>query len=147
MLKSIAQNPPGPRGRRIWPWFMAWVPVEALYSFGLLSFLLLGRVGVAIAVVLTVLLVCGAQSRQGSPGLLAGLGLPLCYVAFLNRNGPGVVCSSIPGGTNCTQESNSLVWLGVALVFLAVAAALFCGLNRQGALHSSGETHHPDSGG
>jgi hypothetical protein len=59
-------------------------------------------------------------------GLVAGVSVPLFYVALLNRNGPGMICSAIEGGgTACTEEMSPWPWSAARLAFLAVGASAF----------------------
>jgi hypothetical protein len=55
------------------------------------------------------------------PAALFGAGLPLLFVAYLNREGPGEVCHAIAGGESCTQEFNPLPWLVAGALVIAVA--------------------------
>jgi len=87
--------------------------------------LTIGLFVLPIAVVTTVLLVRRRQAGRGALGLVAGLALPLFYVALLNRDGPGMICSAIEGGTACTQEMSPWPWFAAGLVFLAVGTSAF----------------------
>jgi hypothetical protein len=120
MTKSNAQHAPD---RVAWRWYLAWAASGAVLSFGFLSFLLVGLAGSFVAMVTILLLALGSRSRRGAPGLLAGVGLPLLYVAFLNRDGPGNVCSSSSLAVQCTQETSPLPWLLMAGVLLLAGAA------------------------
>ena len=76
---------------------------------------------VAIAAVVLVLI---KQSHGGAPGLISGLGLPFLYIAYLNRSGPGEVCTTIGvNGSSCTDEWSPWPWfaIGVTLVFSGIA--------------------------
>lgn len=57
-------------------------------------------------------------------GVLAGLSLPVLYVAWLNRGGPGTVCHTLEGGEGCTEEWSPWPFLGVATLCLAAAGLL-----------------------
>jgi hypothetical protein len=41
--------------------------------------------------------------------------IPALYVAYLNRSGPGTICTSITGGQSCTDESSPWPWLAVGV--------------------------------
>jgi hypothetical protein len=62
------------------------------------------------------------RRQQAWPGIVAGLGVPLLYVGYLNRGGPGIVCTSWASGGECTQETSPWPWV-VAGLLLAVAGA------------------------
>lgn len=100
------------------PWFIAWAAVGAGYALGILAALSIGVLVLAVAVVATVVLARRPQARVGLTGLVSGLGLPLLYVAFLNRAGPGIVCTTTSTKSSCTDEWSPWPWLliGVALV-------------------------------
>ncbi|WNM29031.1 hypothetical protein RKE30_00720 [Streptomyces sp. Li-HN-5-11] len=106
----------------VWPWFCAWLAVGALGSLGLLSILTIGAYLLPVAVVAAGLLATRRGSRAGLAGVLSGLGVPLLYVAFLNRGGPGSVCTTTATGQSCADEYNPWLWLaaGVALLLAGV---------------------------
>ena len=64
------------------------------YALGILGALSIGPYVLVITVAATIVLATRTGSKVGLPGLVSGLGLPLFYVAFLNRSGPGTVCTS-----------------------------------------------------
>jgi hypothetical protein len=100
------------------PWFIAWAAVGAGYALGILAALSIGVLVLAVAAVATIVLARRPQARVGLTGLVSGLGLPLLYVAFLNRAGPGIVCTTTGTERSCTDEWSPWPWLliGVALV-------------------------------
>lgn len=103
------------------PWFFAWAAVGAGYAFGVLAILSIGIFVLAITVVVTVFLAREPRARSGLTGFISGLGLPLLYVAFLNRGGPGTVCA----GQSCTEEWSPWPWLLIGSLLVVVGAALF----------------------
>jgi hypothetical protein len=108
-----------------WRWFAAWVLVGGLYALSLLSMLTLGLFVLPIPLLATFLLGRHQQARPGMLGLVAGVSIPLFYVALLNRNGPGTICSAIEGGTACTEEMSPWPWLAASLALLAVGTGAF----------------------
>jgi hypothetical protein len=110
-----------------WRWFAAWLLVGGLYALSLLSMLSIGLFILPIAVLATVLLCRHSEALRGVPGLVAGIALPLFYVAALNRNGPGTICSAIDGGrgTMCTDELSPWPWLAAGVMFLALGTFVF----------------------
>ena len=91
-------------GARRWRWFVAWFLVGALYALAVLGALTIGIFVLPVAVVATVLLARVPTARIGSTGLVSGAGLPLLYVAWLNRDGPGTVCTSTSSSSSCIDE-------------------------------------------
>ena len=75
-------------------WFIAWMLTGAGYALGILGALSIGPYVLVITVAATIVLATRTGSRVGLPGLISGPSLPLFYVAFLNRSGPGTVCTS-----------------------------------------------------
>jgi hypothetical protein len=111
--------------------------VGAGLSFGVLAILSIGVSVLAITIVGTVFLARSSAARAGLAGLVSGLGLPLLYVAFLDRSGPGVVCTSIGGGTSCTDEWSPWPWLLIGAALLLVGLAWFIATSGRRARHQS----------
>src|ERR1035441_7753758 len=91
-------------GVRLWAWFGAWLLTGAAWALSLVVILSIGLFVIPLAIVATVLLARRTSWRPGLPGLIAGLGAPLFYVAYLNRAGPGNVCTAVARGTSCMKE-------------------------------------------
>ncbi|WP_329128994.1 hypothetical protein OG552_01945 [Streptomyces sp. NBC_01476] len=66
------------------------------------------------------------------PGLLSGAGVLPLYVAFLNRSGPGTVCTSTHGGQSCTDEYTPWPLLAAGLLLLLGGVLLHRQLLRRG---------------
>ena len=109
---------------REWRWYAAWLAVGALYAIAILGVFTIGVFVLPVAVVATVLLVRSPRSLLGRPGVLAGASFPLLYVAFLNRDGPGDVCSRNAHGGSCTQEWSPWPFLLLAAALIAVSVFL-----------------------
>jgi len=128
MTDTTPATPPpaaAPAGRlRPWLWFVAWFVVGALFCLGLLAIMTIGVFVLAVAVIAAIVLATRPGSARGLPGLLSGLALPVLYVAYLNRSGPGTVCHAISGGTECTDEWSPWPWLVIGLVLLAAGVVL-----------------------
>ena len=62
-------------------------------------------------------------------GLLCGAGVIPLYVAYLNRGGPGQVCTATDSAgtitSACVSESSPWPWLAAGLLLIATGAALF----------------------
>lgn len=106
----------------IWPWFCAWLVVGALGSLSLLTALTIGLYLLPVTMAAAAVLATRRGSSAGLTGLISGLGMPLLYVAFLNRGGPGNVCTTTGTGQSCVDEYNPWWWLaaGVALLLTGI---------------------------
>jgi hypothetical protein len=52
--------------------------------------------------------------------------MPCLYIAYLNRDGPGNVCTAYAhGGQSCTQEYSPLFWAGVAAALITTGLIMF----------------------
>jgi hypothetical protein len=89
-----------------------------------------------LPVLATVLLVRRQPATSGLPGLISGLGVPLLYVAYLNRAGPGTICTTVTGGQECNDEWSPWPWLAVGVILLALGVAVFVRRQRQASLQS-----------
>ena len=113
------------------PWFIAWAAVGAGYAFGVLGALSIGVFVLAIAAVATVVLARLPQARTGLTGLVSGLGLPLLYVAFLNRAGQGMVCTTTATSQSCTDEWSPWPWLLIGVALVVVGCVWFAVRSRR----------------
>jgi len=91
------------RSARTWPWFVAWMIVGVGYAFGLIEGLI-GLPLLIVGVIPVALLSRRPASMRGVAGVCSGLGLVPAYIAFLNRAGPGDVCSHVPNGSSCVSD-------------------------------------------
>lgn len=114
-----------------WAWFIAWIVVGVGFMLAVLGALTIGVFVLPVAGGLAVLVATRRGSIVGIPGLISGASLPLFYVAFLNRDGPGDICRSFAdGGSACTEEWSPLPWLFAGALFLLGGIAVFVLLNR-----------------
>ncbi len=125
----VATRPP-------WIYFVLWMLVGGSYAMVIVGAFSIGIFFIPAAVIATVYLVRKPSSRRGIPGLFGGLALPLFYVAYLNRSGPGTVCattrSAFGVGQSCTQEWSPWLWLIAGLVLLGVGVVIFIVTLRSG---------------
>jgi len=109
---------------RAWP-FLAWAAVGAGACLTLLTVFTIGIFVLPLVIAATVTLLRWRGGRTVTAvGVISGLGLVPLYVAYLNRGGPGDVCSSAAAGQICTTEGSPWPWFaaGVALIIAGVAA-------------------------
>jgi len=119
-----------------WTWFTAWLLVGAGYALSLIGVASIGLFVLPLPVLATVLLARRQPATRGLPGLISGLGVPLLYVAYLNRAGPGTICTAITGGQECHDEWSPWPWLAVGVILLALGVAAFVGRQRRASLRS-----------
>lgn len=108
-----------------WRWFAAWMLVGGLYALSVVGMLTIGIFVLPFAILGTVLLTRRGKAGRAAFGLVAGLALPLFYVALLNQDGPGMICSAIEGGTRCVQQTSPWPWFAAGLVFLTLGTVAF----------------------
>jgi len=128
---DVTTVPSAPRDRTGVVWFIAWMLVGAGYAFGILSALSIGAFVLLITVVATILLATRAGNRVGLPGLVSGLSLPLFYVAYLNRSGPGTICTTTATSQTCSDEWSPWPWLVVGIVLLVIGCVWFAIASRR----------------
>ncbi|MEU0253836.1 hypothetical protein ABZ299_15330 [Streptomyces sp. NPDC006184] len=113
-----------------WGWFLAWLAVGGCLALGLAALLSVGVILVVLAVGAAVFLLRKGH-RTAVVGSLAGLALPLFYLAYLNRGGPGTVCHSTAGGQTCTDEYAPVPFLVVGALLFAAGFLVFLVLDRR----------------
>lgn len=105
-------------------WFALWAVAGGLGSLGALTALTIGVFVLPAGLALGAVLAWRGRREQAGPGIVAGLGLPLLYVGYLNRGGPGMVCTPLAGGAECAQEASPWPWIGIGLFLLLAGVAL-----------------------
>jgi len=98
-------------------WFWAGVPLGAEV---VLATVILPPFGVLMMLLGALWLIYSAGARRMAMGALAGTGLPLLLVAYLNRQGPGTTCYRLTVSGGCDEHLNPLPWLILGLLLLGV---------------------------
>lgn len=112
--------------------FALWAAAGAALCLAVLSALTIGVFVLPVAAAALVALLAWQRSRNRSAlGLLAGAGTLLFYVAYLNRGGPGTVCTTSAGSTQCMDEFSSWPWLSAGLLLVAAGICVFALLQRR----------------
>lgn len=78
--------------------------IGGLWLLTVLGALSIGIFVLPVALVMTIMAVNRPRSWVGRPGVVTGMGLPLLFVAWLNRDGPGYVCRPIKTGETCDEQ-------------------------------------------
>ncbi|MEU5770071.1 hypothetical protein [Streptomyces asoensis] len=124
--RETARNP----DRHAWGWFVAWLAVGACAGVGLAALLSVGAVLLFLAAVAAGLLL-RKTPKNAIVGLSAGLAVPLVYLTYLNRDGPGTVCHASVDGQSCTDEYTPIPFLAGAVILLCAGFLTFIMLHRR----------------
>lgn len=113
-----------------WTAFLLWGLAGVGLCFGVLSILTVGPF-----VLLVTLAGCGwllyrLDFGWGMLGLLVGAAVPLLYVAWLNRDGPGTVCTVDGRVTSCGDEVSPWPFVAMALLVAVIGLVSFVRLRR-----------------
>jgi hypothetical protein len=100
--------------------FAGWCLAGAGGCFGVLSILTVGPFVLLGTLLLSAWLLWRFNVGWAMGGLLSGAALPVLYVAWLNRGGPGQVCTHTATTESCTDAWSPWPFVAVAVV-LAVA--------------------------
>jgi hypothetical protein len=108
-----------------------WFAVGVSYGFGVAALLSVGALLLLVALAGTALLASRRATRGGWPAVICGPAIALLYIAYLNRNGPGTVCTRTGSGQSCVDEYAPWPFVAAAVLLIVVGAALAVGLIRR----------------
>jgi hypothetical protein len=114
-----------------WVSFTAWLLVGAGYGVSCIGIASIGLFVLPLPVLATLLLVRRRRATRGLPGLISGLAVPVLYVAYLNRAGPGTICTTVTGGQECNGEWSPWPWLAVGVMLFVLGVAVFIDRQRR----------------
>ncbi len=102
--------------------FVGWCVVGAALALALVSLLTIGPFVMLGALVVAGLMLWRVDFGWAMTGMVSGAGLPALYLAWLNRDGPGEVCSRTGTELTCGDQWSPwpFVVVGVALVVTGV---------------------------
>jgi len=127
-----------PSRPRIWPFF-AWAAVGTGAFFTLITGFTVGLLVLPLVLVaLAALLIWPGSRTSAALGLISGLGLMPVVVAYLNRGGPGNVCTTTATSQSCTTEWSPWPWLAAGLLLIAAGAVAFARLRARLSSPNSG---------
>jgi hypothetical protein len=118
------------RGMPGWAAFGLWFTVGAVVSLGILAALSIGFVMLPVGLIGAAALAMRSSTRRGVLGVVSGLGVPLMYVAFLNRDGPGTSCHAANGGVDCAERWSPWPWLGLGSALVILGLVLYVNRSR-----------------
>ena len=105
--------------------YALWGLVGAFIGLGFFGLWTIGLFFLLAAVILTVIcLVIPRFRNRSAVAIVAGLGLPFLFIAWLNRGGPGWVCSTTDTTEHCFEAWNPWIFLGVGLALIAGGVVL-----------------------
>jgi hypothetical protein len=116
----------------IWA-FAAWAGVGIVCAIAVVTPFTIGPLAAVVAAAGGGALLAWRGSRNASAtGLLTGPGLIALYIGYLNRGGPGMVCTTTRNAGECIQEWNPWPLLAVGVMLVAASIGLFLWLRGRG---------------
>lgn len=115
--------------RRLDPGFWLWALVGVGFGFGIS---VIGIFTIPASALAALFLLSRPGVRTSAYGVLVGIGVPLLIVAYINREGPGIVCHTISNGSECADLPDPKKWAAVGLAFVVagVLAQMFATRSR-----------------
>jgi len=123
--------------------FLGWTTVGAGGVLGVLTTLTVGIFVLPATALLAGFLAWRRRGTLAGPGLLTGFGLVPLYVAYLNRSGPGNVCTTTAVSQSCIQEMSPWLWLGAGLCLAGAGTVLALVSRRSGRRLTGADTARP----
>jgi hypothetical protein len=113
-----------------WPAFAGWWVAGGGMSFGILSLLTIGPFVLLLTLVLCGFLLWRLGFGSAMTGLLAGASAPVLFVAWLNRDGPGTVCTTTATSSSCRDEWAPWPFVVVAVLMVVAGVVAFLRMRR-----------------
>ncbi|MDX3804761.1 hypothetical protein [Streptomyces sp. AK04-3B] len=114
-----------------WGWFLGWLVLGACAAVGLAAILSVGLVLLLLAALAAGFLLWKGP-RNAIAGSLTGLAVPLFYIAYLNRSGPGTVCHATATVQTCTDQYSPIPFLVCGGILFCAGFLIFILLDRRG---------------
>jgi hypothetical protein len=105
--------------------FVAWCVIGAGLCLGVLSMLTIGPFVLLATLTLCAFLLYRVEFGWGMGGLLTGAAAPVLYVAWLNRRGPGEVCTRTATSLSCDSQWSPWPFVAVAVALVLAGVVVF----------------------
>ena len=110
--------------------FLAWAATGACLGTGLLAAFTIGPFLLVLGVIAAAVLIWRRRLGIAIIGAVSGLGLISFAIAYLNRKGPGQVCTTTTTTQTCITEWSPWPWLAAGIVLISAGLVLFLILRR-----------------
>lgn len=104
--------------------YLWWAATGALAGFGAVGALTIGVFLLPAAVLLLVGIGWRPLRNSSIAGALAGVALVPLFVAWLNRRGPGTVCTTLRSGLSCQEQWSPWPFAVAGVALLGAFGAL-----------------------
>lgn len=105
--------------------FLGWCLVGAALALSMLTLLTIGPFVLLVTLMLIGFLLWRVDFGWAMAGMISGAGLPVLYVAWLNRGGPGEVCTQTATQLSCSDEWSPWPFVVVGALLLAGGVVAF----------------------
>jgi hypothetical protein len=105
--------------------FLWWCVAGAGLCLGVVSLLSIGAFVLLATFVLCGVLLWRLEFGWGMAGLLSGAALPMFFLAWLNREGPGEVCHADGQSISCSDEWSPWPWVVAGVVLVVAGIVVF----------------------
>lgn len=110
--------------------FLGWAVATGALALAAITPFTIGFLVAPLALLALAALAVTARNESAA-GALCGPAVLLLYIGYLNRGGPGDVCTSSPTAQSCTTEWSPWPFAVIGLCLLAASASLFWHLSRR----------------
>ena len=112
--------------RRVAPWaYGYWALVGALVGVGIAALLSIGIAFLALAMTLAVVgVLVPALRNRSALGVVGGLAVAPLWLAWLNKDGPGEVCTTTATSTSCAEQWSPWPFAASGVVLLVACVLL-----------------------
>jgi hypothetical protein len=105
--------------------FLGWLVIGAGGCLGVVSLLTIGPFVLLLTLMLAGLLLWRVDFGWAMAGMISGAAFPVLYVGWLNRGGPGSVCTSDALSQSCTDEWSPWPFVVVGVLLLVAGVVVF----------------------
>lgn len=109
---------------------LLWALPGALLALAVAALLSIGPYALVAAVIAAVV-VGRVTHGRGLGGLAVGVGLLGLYLAWVQRRGPGLACTSSPGSQECQEYLDPVPFLVIGIVVIVLGVGLEWWLDRR----------------